>query len=120
MPGVLGGLGEDVQEAPAAPTSVAPGSNQGASGSGCDASRSGSVRTTSSVRRGHLSYCVEQPGQRLARQHAEPGGVRFLAASSVSAGIATGRRTMKLGPARSTWATCLIRPPRHSALTVVR
>src|SRR5215472_5715979 len=97
----------------------APCSNQGASGSGWAASRSGRPRTSSSVSPATCSYRSSSPAS------VSPPVILniFIQVSAMVAGsnaIAEGPSTMNSVHCRSVAATCLISPPRHNSLTVVR
>jgi hypothetical protein len=95
----------------------APGGNQGASGSGCEASRSTSA-TSSSVRAAISAYADSRPAS------VSPGSIRKESACSAIAdsviSIAAGPRRMKSTQPRSQKLTCLISPASVSSLTVVR
>ena len=93
----------------------APGSNHGASGSGCAASRSGRCATSSSVRRGRprRRRRARPPASRRAAAGTPPcARPRRRQSLERRASSPPARSRMKSAQFRSTAVTCLIRPPR--------
>ena len=118
--GVLGGLGDDVEEHPARRPAWRRARTTAPRGADATASRSGSVATRSSVRRATSSYRSSRQGQGLALVHAEAVLVRGVAGLVVPAASPSVPKTMKSAQPDSVNATCLIRPPTLRALTVLR
>ena len=127
VPGVLGGLGDDVQEgAPRAPhlAGLEPRRRRQRLG-GIEV---GQRRHQLVGAGGHLLVPGQQPGERLRLGDPVPVGPgrhlrrrlsqSTLAQSTSAAGA--GPSTTKSAQDRSVPATCLISPPRVSSLTVVR
>ena len=99
---------------------LAPGSNQGADGSGWLASRSGSDETNSSVSRATASYPMSNDLTVSPSSMREPFSQLDTACSSSGAPIADGPSMMKRLHCRSVTVTCLMRPASVKSLTVVR